>query len=157
MKSSKSTRALRYCIISLVVLTIALFAVSIHTLFTGLAGAIQGETFGLNLDEDEATGDWLITFDANPRNPGLLGTRLFIQLQILSVDGEQLAANSTSVYIAPGGRGQFSLTLFIPREDIQRYITGEEEGIFEMKFGISTLADLVGFTQTMRIQGEAPT
>ena len=153
----KPARVLRYCIIGLVALTVALFALSLYTLFAGLSGAIQGDAFGLDLNTDESTGDWLFTFDANPRNGGVLAVRLFIQLEIMSLDGESLAKNSTSVYIDAGGQQQFSLTLLIPGEDVQRFLLEEQEGIFEMKFGISTLGDLVGFTQTMRIRGGAPT
>jgi len=155
VKNLKPARTLRYTIIGLIMLTILLFALSIYTLFTGLSSAIQGDAFGLNLDIDETTGDWRLTLDARPGNNGILGVKLFIQLGILSLDGEYLAKNSTSVYIDPRGQTQLSLTLLIPSEDIQNYLD-EEEGIFEMKFGISTLADLVGFMQTMRIRGEAP-
>ena len=152
----KPARTLRYTIIGLIVLTILLFALSIYTLFTGLFSAIQGDAFPPpNLDIDEPTGDWRLTLDARPGNDGIIGVKLFIQLGVLSLDGEYLAKNSTSVYIDPRGQTQLSLTLLIPSEDIQNYLD-EEEGIFEMKFGISTLADLVGFMQTMRIRGEAP-
>ena len=152
----KPAKALRYCIIGLVILTVALFALSLHTLFTSLFTVMQGEAFGLDLDKNESTGDWTFTLDANPKNGAILGIQLSVQLEIVSPEGESLAKDSTSVYIDAGGQSQFALTLSIPAEDVQRFLLEDQEGIFEMKFGISTLGDLVGFTQTMRITGEAP-
>lgn len=64
-------------------------------------------------------------------------------------------SNSTSIYIEPGGQKSFSLVLTIPHDVVQEYLeAGQEVNVtFEMKFGISTLWDLVGLTQIMRIKG----
>ena len=153
----KIIKALKFCIIGLILFTIILFALSLYTLITGLAGAVSGGSFGIELDEDTPNGDWLITLDASPRNNGILGVRLFINLGILNSSGTYIAANSTSVYIAAGGQGPFSLVLTIPYEIVQQYNFTLEQGapvVFELMFGISTLGDLVGFTQVMRISGE---
>jgi len=156
MERKNVVKALRFCIIGLVLLTIVLFTVSLYTLFTGLLGAIS--TFGPpQLNKNTPTGDWELTFEANPRNNGVLGVRLFIHLGIRNSSGEYIAVNSTSVYIAPGGQSPFSLTLTIPYEVVQKYSLAGEQGarvVFEMMFGIRTLGDLVGFTQIMRIAGE---
>ena len=157
MERKNVVKALRFCIIGLVLLTIVLFTVSLYTLFTGLLGAVSGDTFGLKLNKNTPTGDWELTFEANPRNNGVLGVRLFIHLGIRNSSGEYIAVNSTSVYIAPGGQSPFSLTLTIPYEVVQKYSLAGEQGarvVFEMMFGIRTLGDLVGFTQIMRIAGE---
>ncbi|MEM2935821.1 MAG: hypothetical protein QW231_01430, partial [Candidatus Bathyarchaeia archaeon] len=95
MERKKVIRALRFCIIGLVLLTIVLFAVSLYTLITALLGAIS--TFGSpQLNTNTPTGDWALTFEANPRNNGVLGVRLFIRLGILNSTGEYIAVNSTS-------------------------------------------------------------
>jgi hypothetical protein len=59
------------------------------------------------------------------------------------------------VYIEPGGQKPFNIVLTIPSEVVQEYLSsGQEANVtFEMKFSISTLWDLVGLTQVMRIQG----
>ena len=158
MNRKKVVKALRFCIIGLVLLTIVLFVLGLYSLFSGLVGAVSGDTFGLKLNKNDPPGDWSLTLNANPRNNGVLGVRLSIHLGILNSSGEYIAANSTSVYIAPGGQSPFSLILTIPYEYVQQYnLTGEQGApvVFEMVFGIRTLADLVGFTQTMKIAGEA--
>jgi len=153
MERKNVVKALRFCIIGLVLLTVILFILSLYTLFTGLVGAIS--TFGPpKLNTNTPTGDWKLTFEANPRNNGVLGVRLFIHLGILNSTGQYIAVNSTSVYIAPGGQNPFSLTLTIPYEVAQKLTEQGARVVFEMMFGIRTLGDLVGFTQIMRIAGE---
>jgi hypothetical protein len=156
MERKKAIKILRYCILGLVLLTIALFIISLYSLIIGLSSAISGgSTFGLNLNKDNPNGDWTLTLNANPRNNGVLNERVFLQLGILNSDGEYIASNSTSVYIEPRGQKSFSLVLTIPHDVVQEYLeSGQEVNVtFEMKFGISTLWDLVGFTQVMRIKG----
>lgn len=158
MQRKAVVKALKFCIIGLVLLTIILFVLGVHTLFTGLMGAISGNTFHLKLNKNDPPNDWSLTFDASPRNNGFLGISLFIRIGILNSTGQYIAVNSTSVYVAPGGQSPFSLVLTIPYEEVQKYNFTEEQGapvVFEMMFGIRTLGDLVGFTQTMRIPGEA--
>ena len=156
MERKKAIKILRYCILGLVLLTIALFIISLYSLIIGLSSAISGgSTFGLNLNKDNPNGDWTLTLNANPRNNGVLNERVFLQLGILNLDGEYIVSNSTSIYIEPGGQKSFSLVLTIPHDVVQEYLeAGQEVNVtFEMKFGISTLWDLVGLTQIMRIKG----
>jgi hypothetical protein len=156
LERKKVIKILRYCILSLVLFTIVLFIISLYSLIIGLSSAISGEgTFGLNLNKDNPDGDWTLSLNANPRNNGILNERVFLQLGILNSDGEYIARNSTSVYIESGGQKSFSLVLTIPYDVVQEYLeSGQEVNVtFEMKFGISTLWDLVGFTQVMRIRG----
>ncbi len=158
MNRKKAIRALKFSIIGLILLTVVLFALSMYTLFIGLIGAVSGDTFGLELDKNGLAGDWILTFNADPRNNGVLDMSLFIQLGITNSSGEYIAVNSTSVYMAPGGQSPVSLILTIPYEEVQKHNLDGEQGadvVFEMMFGIRTLAGLVGFTQTMRIPGDA--
>jgi hypothetical protein len=156
MDRKKVARMLKFCIIGLVLLTIVLFALGLYTLFTGLLGAISSGTFGLNLDKNAPSGDWVLTLNATPRNNGILGERLFLSVGLLDANGAYIIVNSTSVNIASGTQSPFSLTLTIPYETVQRYNLNASEGadvVFELLFGIHTLGDLVGFQQTMRIAG----
>lgn len=150
-------KALKYCIITLILLNIILFALGMYSLITGLMGAISEGTFGLELNQAEPPSDWSLVLHADPRNNGFLGERLFIQLGIINSTGQYIALNSTSVYIPPGGQSPFSLVLTIPYEEVQKYNITETGGapvVFELVFGLRTLGELVGFTQTMRISGE---
>ncbi|MCJ7635479.1 hypothetical protein MUP77_24205, partial [Candidatus Bathyarchaeota archaeon] len=73
--------------------------------------------------------------------------------KILDPDGRNIAANSTSVALAPGDQKTFSLALTIPYDQVQIYNLNstQAQAVFELNFGIRTLGDLVGFTQTLRI------
>jgi len=150
-------KTLRYSIIGLVVLTIVLFALSLSTLITALSSAVSGGAFSLNLNTYNSTRDWTLTLDANPKNNAFLDVRLYMEIAVTTLDGKYIVRNSTSVHIPAGGRAPFSLVLTIPLEEVRRYNITLGQGApvwFEMKFGIRTLGDLVGFEQTMRISGE---
>jgi hypothetical protein len=152
MERKKAIKALRFSVIGLVSLTILLFILSIYTLFSGLAGAVSGDTFGLKLNK--SVDNWTLVLNANPRNTGIISMRIFIQLGILDQQGNYIAKNSRSMNIEPGEQSPFSLNLTIPYEDVQKYHLEDEQNadaVFEMLFGIYTLGNLVGFSQTMRI------
>jgi hypothetical protein len=155
----RTIKWLRRCIIVLVVLTVILFVLGLYGLIRGLVDAVSGDSFGLELDKDDPSGDWTLTFNANPKNNGIMDVKLFIDLGIRNSSGTYIVRNSTSVYIPPGGQKSFSLVMTIPYAEVQRYnLTDEHMGAdvtFEMTFGIRTMADLIGFTQTMRIAGDA--
>ncbi len=153
MDRRKIVRILRYCIIGLVAFTVLLFTLSLHTLFIGLAGAVSGGSFDLKVDKNGPGGNWLLHFNGNPQNNGLIGTRIIIDIRILDPNGRYIAENSTSVALAPEEQKAFSLALTIPYDQVQIYNLNstQAQAVFEMNFGIRTLGDLVGFTQTMRI------
>ncbi len=152
----KRIKALRLGIIGFEVLTIALCVLSVYTLFNALSTAISGGTLNLNLDVDESTGEWRFVLNGNPRNGGFLGITLFFEVAVLDLSGQDIARNSTSVYIPAGGANQFSLSLTIPPELVPGGSLEEAEGYFELRFAVRTLGDLVGFTNILKIRGQAP-
>ncbi len=158
MNRKKVIKTLKFCVIGLVLLTVVLFALSLFTLINGLMGAVAAGTFGLDMNKNEPPGDWVLKLSANPRNNGILGEKLFFSVGVRDANGEYIVVNSTSVSIAPGEQRPFSLTLTVPYEDVLKYNFNSTEGAdveFELLFGIRTLGDLVGFSQTMRIAGDA--
>lgn len=86
---------------------------SAYTILTFLAGAISSDSFGLDLNKNEVTGDWTFTLNANPRNNGFLDMSLSFELTMLDIDEKVIATNSTSVYIRAGSNQPFSLGLTI--------------------------------------------
>jgi hypothetical protein len=154
-------RALKYCIIVLVVLTVVMFALSLHTLISGIMSAIAGgEGSGLNLNKAGPNGDWVFTFNASPRNTAFIGEKLSFSIGLVGSDAKYISVNSTSVDVAPGEQKSFSLVLNIPYEQVQKYnlnTTQSPDVSFEVKFGVSTLGNLVGFTQTLQISGGGST
>ena len=145
---------LKFCVIGLVVLTIILLVLSLYTVINGLVGAISGDTFELELDKDNPGGDWILTFNGNPRNSGILGEKFSFSIGLLDANDKYIVVNSTAFSIAPGEKKPFTLTLTLPYETVQKYNLNETQTAnvtFELLFGIRTLGDLVGFQQTMRI------
>ena len=145
---------LKFCFIGLVVLTIVLLGLSLYTVINGLIGAISGDTFKLELDKDNPGGDWILRFDGNPRNSGILGEKFSFSIGLLDANDKYIVVNSTAFSIAPGEKKPFTLTLTLPYETVQKYNLNETQTAnvtFELLFGIRTLGDLVGFQQTMRI------
>ena len=145
---------LKFCVIGLVVLTIILLVLSLYTVINGLVGAISGDTFELELDKDNPGGDWILRFDGNPRNSGILGEKFSFSIGLLDANDKYIVVNSTAFSIAPGEKKPFTLTLTLPYETVQKYNLNETQTAnvtFELLFGIRTLGDLVGFQQTMRI------
>lgn len=155
MQRKTVIRAFKYCIIVLVVLTVVMFALSLHTLISGIMGAISGiGESALKLNTDDPTGAWSLTFSGTPRNTAFLPENVGFSIGLLDGDGKYIAVDSTSVNIAAGEQKTFSLILTIPPEQVQKYnLNGTQVGdvTFELKFSIRTLGDLVGFTQTMKI------
>ena len=154
MERRKVIRILRFCVIGLVAITIILLLLSVYTMINGLVGAISGDTFKLDLDKDNPGGDWILRFDGNPHNSGILGEKLSISIGLLDPNDHYITVNSTEVGIAPGEKKPFALTLTIPYETVQKYNLNETQTAdvtFELLFGIRSLGDLIGFQQTMRI------
>ncbi len=148
-------KALRLGIIGFEVLTIALCVLSIYTLFNALSTAISGGTMNLNLERDESTGEYRFLLNGNPKNTGLLDVTLFFEAAVLDLSGNDIARNSTSVHVPAGGANQFSLSLTIPSDVVPGGNLEEAEGYFELRFAVRTLGDLVGFTNILKIGGEA--
>ena len=154
LERRKVIRMLKFCVIGLVVLTIVLLGLSLYTVINGLIGAISGDTFKLELDKDNPGGDWILRFDGNPRNSGILGEKFSFSIGLLDANDKYIVVNSTAFSIAPGEKKPFTLTLTLPYETVQKYNLNETQTAnvtFELLFGIRTLGDLVGFQQTMRI------
>jgi len=146
----KKVRALRLSIRVLLVFTIVILVVSLYTLFSFIS-SISSETFNLSLTKNEATGDLMFKFNANPRNNGLLGISLLFELTILDPDYRIIATNSTYVYIEADGSQSFSITLTVPAEFVPGGELQNAKGYFQMKMNVRTLGDLVGFTQIIKI------
>ncbi len=146
-------RAFGLGIILLQLSSLAVVALSVHTVLTVLSGAISGETFSFNMNSDLSTGDLLFTLNANLRNSGYLDANLSFEFAVLNADEQYIGRNSTSVNIKAGSTTPFSLSLLIPAELTQGIILDQYEGSLEVTFTVRTLGDLVGFTNILNIGG----
>lgn len=131
--------------------SVALFALSLHSIIGTLTGIQSEESIKISADLDEKTGDFKFLLEANPKNQGFLGVKLLLDISIYDAGNNLLSRNSTSVYLDPGKSQHFSLTLIVPRENLPQDSQHEMKGSFELTFDIKTLGDVVGFRNTMRI------
>ena len=149
----KKTTMLKLCTRIAIILTVAIFVVSFYNLFTFLGNIVTGETFSLNFIEDELSGDLLLSLDANPRNDGFLDISLSIELTVFDLNDHIIAEDSTSFNINAGSSHPLSLSLAIPAGTVGNGGLQGDEGYMHMKLTVRTLADLVGFTNIMKIGG----
>ncbi|MGQ9782168.1 MAG: hypothetical protein ACUVQ8_08015 [Nitrososphaeria archaeon] len=148
----KKTKTIRLSTRILLVLTILITVISLYNII-GFISSMSSETFNLDLDENESTGDWTLTLNANPKNKGFLDVSLFIELTILDSNNQTIATESKHVQIKAGGSETFSVALNIPAEFAPGGDIQNAKGTFRMVMSIRTLGDLIGLTQVMEIKG----
>jgi len=149
----KKTTMLKLCTRIAIILTIVIFAVSFYNLFSFLGNIVTGETFNLNMIEDKSNGDLLLSLEANPRNNGFLDISISIELKILDLNDRVIAEDSTSFNINAGSSHPLSLSLPIPASMVGDGGLQGDEGYMQMRLTVRTLADLVGFTNVMKVGG----
>jgi len=118
-----------------------------------LGNIVTGETFNLNIIEDESSGDLLLSLEANPRNNGFLDISISIELKIIDLNDHVIAEDSTSFNINAGSSHPLSLSLAIPASMVGDGGLQGDEGYMQMRLTVETLADLVGFTNVMKVGG----
>lgn len=133
--------------------TVLALGLSIHTIYGVASSTSSGEAMGVEMTYDEATGSGVFRLRAQPMNKGILGADLSIGIGALDEGGKYIARNSTTVRLEAGNGEQISLSLNIPADLIHEVMQGESEKYFEVFLDIRTLFDLVGVSNTMRIQG----
>ncbi len=67
--------------------------------------------------------------------------------------GNSLAEDSASLYLKPGTSTPLRLELVISGEDKEKYSDSWGDVYFEVRVGVRTLYDLVGFSEITRIRG----
>jgi len=105
----------------------------------------------MNLDKNESTGDYMLSFSLNPRNNAFLDVSLFLEIKIFDLNKQVIATESKYVIIKPGGTQSLSLNLTIPSEFVPEGDLEKAQGYFQLTMSIKTLGDLIGLTQVMRI------
>jgi hypothetical protein len=146
-------RALRLSYRILIVLTVVIFIVGLYNLFSFLSTAISGDSFDIDLNKNEITGDWIFSFEANPMNNGVLPISLYFEITLFDLDDNLIATNSSTTYIGAGSSQSLSFSLIIPSEFVQGDDIQGDEGYMKMVMTVRTFADLMGLTQIMRIGG----
>ena len=107
-----------------------------------------------NINKNESTGEWVISFNASPRNGGILPVNFFLEITLFDLSDNMIATNSSLVNIGAGNTQSFSFSLIIPSDFVQGDKLQGDEGYMQMTMSIRTLGDLVGLTQIMKVGGD---
>ncbi len=144
------SQALKLSTRILIVFTILILVISLYSILS-LIFSITSGTSNMNLDKNESTGDYMLSFSLNPRNNAFLDVSLFLEIKILDLNKQVIATESKYVIIKPGGTQSLSLNLTIPSEFVPEGDLEKAQGYFQLTMSIKTLGDLIGLTQVMRI------
>jgi len=125
-----------------------LSGLSFHTLFSVTSAALTSDAFRYASSDDDSTGEMTVKVEGELRNYAFLAADIYLEAEILNVEEEYVASNSTSVHLGAGKRQPLTLTIRIPEEEAERWRAGEDKGSLEFTFGIRTLENLVGFSST---------
>ena len=147
-------RALTVVSIVLTLCVCAVLGVSMYTLGKSISSSLMGTMiqegdglpFGIDIMTD-AAGNTVITFIFTARNPGLLETKVALNLRILSVDGEVIVEDNGEIRVPPGSESELPLSLTIPPEFADMH---QLKGVVSME--CRTLFDLIGIAISIEME-----
>lgn len=146
-------KALKLGALVLAVITFLILVVSLYNLISFLGTAISGESFGLDMNKNESTGEFVFSFNASPRNDGILPVSMYLEITFFDLDDNMVATNSSLSYIGVDNNQTLSFSLVIPSDFVQGDELQGDEGYMQMTMSIRTLGNLVGLTQILKIGG----
>ena len=146
MKSSKVLGL----IISIVQLGSAVaLIVGMHTMLGVFSTALGGGEQGIEI---QFTDPVTIPFTLTPVNNGFLEATMEVSMKMV-VDGVEIASDSEVVLIPPGSVVPVELLLSIPLEEAQEYLQEGTDLQWSTEISVSTLYDLISFSNHMVIEG----
>ena len=146
MKSSKVLGL----IISIVQLGSAVaLIVGMHTMLGVFSTALGGGEQGIEI---QFTDPVTIPFTLTPVNNGFLEATMEVSMKMV-VDGVEIASDSEVVLIPPGSVVPVELLLSIPLEEAQEYLQEGTDLQWSTDISVSTLYDLISFSNHMVIEG----
>ena len=146
MKSSKVLGL----IISIVQLGSAVaLMVGMHTMLGVFSTALGGGEQGIEI---QFTDPVTIPFTLTPVNNGFLEATMEVSMKMV-VDGVEIASDSEVVLIPPGSVVPVELLLSLPLEEAQEYLQEGTDLQWSTDISVSTLYDLISFSNHMVIEG----
>ncbi len=119
-----------------------------HTMLGVFSTALGGEQ-GIEI---QFTDPVTIPFTLTPVNNGFLEATMEVSMR-MEVDGVEIASDSEVVRIPPGGVVPVELLLSIPLEEAQEYFQEDTDLQWSTDISVSTLYDLISFSNHMVIEG----
>ncbi len=152
----KAVRALGVLVIAVQLVSFVAFALSFSTVFAVVKNISSPDVVSLEMVTDESTGSGELRLEAGPRNGGYLGVELTLDLSVLDEDDNYIGRNSTSVRLDAGERKTVTLCLHIPADVMLEMTNGGKKSFLEITLRMRTLFNLVGVSNTLRVEGGGP-
>lgn len=148
----KASRILGICIIIIQLVSAVGFTAGFHTIFEVYNTAIPGGASGGT--KIEMTAPVVIPYSVSPRNRGYLAAELTVTLSLVAEE-EVIATESREVTIPPREQASIDLELTIPLSTAQTYLGEGSNAEWVLELGITTLYDLVSFSNIITMPGGA--
>jgi len=127
------------------------FGLSLHTMAGVVMGTISGGEMGIEMNVEELGGPGSMELNLSPQNPGFLEATATFEILILDDLGVPLDTDYETVTLQPGDSQLVNLRLEISAFDITRIVEGMETSV-EVTIGLRTLYNLVGITNTIKLE-----
>jgi hypothetical protein len=148
----KASRILGIGIMIIQLVSVVGFTAGFHTIYEVYSTAIPGGAGGGT--EIEMTDPVVVPYSVSPRNHGYLEAELTVTLSLVA-DEEVIATESREVTIPPGEQASLDLELTMPLSTAQMYLGEGSNAEWVLELGITTLYDLVSFSNIITMQGGA--
>jgi len=123
--------------------------VGMHTMLGVFSTALGGGEQGIEI---QFTDPVTIPFTLTPVNNGFLEATMEVSMKMV-VDGVEIASDSEVVLIPPGSVVPVELLLSLPLEEAQEYLQEGTDLQWSTDISVSTLYDLISFSNHMVIEG----
>jgi hypothetical protein len=148
----KASRILGIGIMIIQLVSVVGLTAGFHTIFEVYNTAIPGGAGGGT--EIEMTDPVVIPYSISPMNHGYLEAKLTVTLSLVA-EGEVIATESMGVTIPPGEQVPLDLELTMPLSTAQMYL-GEDSNVeWVLELSITTLYNLVSFSNIITMSGGA--
>jgi len=131
----------------LMIVLLAVTAISMHTLVVSFMGSFQGEgeqaPFTVETTQDPA-GGVNVRFSMLVRNDGMLEARMRLNVRVLSLGREVIAEGENSKVLSPGSYDTLTVSLSVSAEEARRYLSDSDQPQISMLFECRTFFDLIG-------------
>jgi hypothetical protein len=149
----KTSRVLGIGIMIIQLVSVVGFTAGFHTILEVYNTAISGGTGGGT--EIEMTDPVVIPYSVSPRNRGYLEARLTVTLSLVAEGAEVIATESREATIPPGEQASLDLELTMPLSTAQMYLGEGSNAEWVLELRITTLYDLVSFSNIITMSGDA--
>jgi len=128
---------------------VALLA-GLHTMFGVFTTALPTEEEEIQIQFSDPV---VIPFTFSPINSGYLKASMYVSVKLIADDME-LASDSALIEIPSSSFIPVVLELSLPLSDAEKYLKEDVDLIWETEISVTTLYDLISFSNRMIIEGD---